>query len=109
MNKTNGTYDVQLISKDGSSWSHSRQDMFDLFSLRADEVRKAAESEAGIPFAVRYHGGKFDIWVNNTLVIADAYPNPDGGNHTRTSRLARRGPRPPIGGRPPTPPISRSA
>ena len=80
MNKTNGTYDVQLISKDGSSWSHSRQDMFDLFSLRADEVRKAAESEAGIPFAVRYHGGKFDIWVNNTLVIADAYPNPDGGN-----------------------------
>lgn len=40
--------------------------------------RRRARPES--PLAVRYHGGKFDIWVNNTLVIADAYPNPDGGN-----------------------------
>ncbi|NMA66652.1 MAG: hypothetical protein GX957_10500, partial [Clostridiaceae bacterium] len=69
------TYTLQIIHRAGNSWAGKFNRKFDIFNLTADEVKEAASSKDGIPFAVWYHDGLFDVWVNNTLVMADSYPS----------------------------------
>ncbi|NMA66584.1 MAG: hypothetical protein GX957_10155 [Clostridiaceae bacterium] len=58
------SYNVQVISGD-YSWSYDGSIMaFD----DQDKVIRKASSDSGIPFAVHYRNGQFDIWVDGVQV-----------------------------------------
>lgn len=65
------SYSVQIISQNGDSW-RMHGALKDIG--RTASIKNAANSAEGVPFAVLYHNGKLDIWVNNIRVATDCYP-----------------------------------
>lgn len=78
LSDASGRYAVQVICLPvGGSWSWSH--VFMDINKRAD-VRAAAKSDAGLPFAASFDSGKLSIWVNGKQVADGIVPNADGKN-----------------------------
>lgn len=71
-------YSVQVISGGGKVWRNSGGITW---INNYSEITSAAGSENGVPFAVQYTGGKFNIWIDGNRVGSGVYPKTEDGSN----------------------------